>query len=314
MTVPGRAEIAATHEQIRDHVRRTPVVELDGVTLKLEMLQHAGSFKPRGAFATVLGGPELPRRLVAASGGNHGLAVAHVGAALGVPTDVFVPDIAAPVKVAAIRQRGATVHQQGENYAAALEASRRAAAGDGVLAIHAYDGPQTLHGQGTVGLELEEQAPDLDTVVVAVGGGGLIGGIAAWYAGTTTRVVAVEPERCPALHDALAAGEPVAAPVGGVAADALGASRVGDRGFAACRHADVASVLVTDEEIVSARSHLWRELRLAVEPAGATALAAVQAGRVDGARIGVVVCGANTDPSDLAGDGDDQFGRGRRRP
>jgi threonine dehydratase len=314
VSVPTRAEIRRTYAQVRDHVRPTPVVDLDGVTLKLELLQHAGSFKPRGAFATVLAAPAPPRRLVAASGGNHGLAVAHVGAALGIPTDVFVPDIASPVKVAAIHDRGATVHQGGANYAAAFEASQRVAAGDGVLAIHAYDGPRTLQGQGTVALELEEQAPDLDTVVVAVGGGGLIGGIAAWYAGTATRVVAVEPERCPALHDALEAGRPVPAAVGGVAADALGASQVGARGFAACSEAGVQSVLVSDEEIVGARQHLWHELRLAVEPAGATALAGVLSGAVGGDRIGVVVCGGNTDPSDLVGAERHGFGAGVQRP
>jgi threonine dehydratase len=298
--VPTGDDITAAARRIDGLVRRTPVVDLDGVTLKLEMLQHAGSFKPRGAFNTVLAQPARPARLVAASGGNHGLAVAHVGASLGIPTEVFVPEIAAPVKVAAIRARGATVHQGGADYAAALAASESVAAEDGVLAVHAYDAPLTLAGQGTVALELSEQAPDLDVVLVAVGGGGLIGGIAAWYAGTGTRVIAVEPELCPALHDALAAGEPVTAPVGGIAADALGASQVGLLGFAAAREA--VSVLVSDEEIASARRTLWRELRLAVEPAGATAYAALQAGAVDlrDQRVGVVVCGANTDPSDLA--------------
>jgi threonine dehydratase len=298
--VPTRDDIAAAARRIFGLVRRTPVVDLDGVTLKLEMLQHAGSFKPRGAFNTVLAQPSVPDRLVAASGGNHGLAVAHVGATLGIRTDVFVPEIAAPVKVAAIRSLGATVHQGGADYAAALAASDALATEDGVLAIHAYDAPLTLAGQGTLARELSEQAPDLDVVVVAVGGGGLIGGMASWYAGSGTRVIAVEPERCPSLHDAVAAGEPVPAPVGGIAADALGASQVGMLGFAAAR--DAVSVLVTDEDIVAARRTLWRELRLAVEPAGATAYAALQTGAVDvgDQRVGVIVCGANTDPSDLA--------------
>jgi threonine dehydratase len=300
VSVPTREDITTAARRIDGLIRRTPVVDLDGVTLKLEMLQHAGSFKPRGAFNTVLAQPSPPARLVAASGGNHGLAVAHVGATLGIPTDIFVPEIAAPVKVAAIRARGATVHQGGADYAAALEASESLAADDGVRAVHAYDAPLTLAGQGTVARELAEQSPDLDVVLVAVGGGGLIGGIAAWYAGTSTRVVAVEPELCPALHDALAAGEPVRAPVGGIAADALGASRVGLLGFAAAWEA--VSVLVSDEDIVAARRTLWRELRLAVEPAGATAYAALQTGVVDlrDQRVGVIVCGANTDPSDLA--------------
>jgi threonine dehydratase len=312
--VPDRADIVRTHELLGDRVRRTPVVDALGVTLKLELLQHAGSFKPRGAFATVLAEPTPPVRLVAASGGNHGLAVAHVGAALGIPTDVFVPDIASPVKVAAIRQRGAVVHQQGANYAAALEASRQAAAEPGVLSVHAYDGPRTLEGQGTLALELEQQAPDLDTVVVAVGGGGLIGGVAAWYAGTGVRVVAVEPEACPSLHDALAAGHPVPAPVGGVAADALGASQVGDRGFGACLAAQVEPLLVPDAAILDARRRLWSELRVVAEPAGATALAAVLAGRVRGERVGVVVCGANTDPGDLVAERHDDSMTGRGRP
>ena len=300
MDVPTRDDITTAAGRIGGLVRRTPVVDLDGVTLKLEMLQHAGSFKPRGAFNTVLAQPAPPARLVAASGGNHGLAVAHVGATLGIPTDVFVPEIAAPVKVAAIRARGATVHQGGADYAAALAASESMATEDGVLPVHAYDAPLTLAGQGTVALELSEQASDLDVVLVAVGGGGLIGGIAAWYAGTGTRVVAVEPELCPALHDALAAGEPVPAPVGGIAADALGASQVGLLGFAAAWEA--VSVLVSDEDIAAARRTLWHELRLAVEPAGATAYAALQTGAVDvrDQRVGVIVCGANTDPSDLA--------------
>jgi len=297
--IPTRDDINEAARQIDGLVRRTPVVDLDGVTLKLEMLQHAGSFKPRGAFSTVLSQESRPARLVAASGGNHGLAVAHVGATLGIPTEIFVPEIASPVKVQAIRDRGAAVHQGGADYAAALVASESLAAEDGVLAVHAYDAPHTLAGQGTVARELSEQAPDLDVVLVAVGGGGLIGGIASWYAGTGARVIAVEPEQCPALHDALAAGEPVPAPVGGIAADALGASQVGQLGFTAAR--DAISVLVSDDDIAAARRTLWRELRLAVEPAGATAYAALQTLAVDlhEQRVGVIVCGANTDPSDL---------------
>ena len=299
MDVPTRDDISTAAARISGLVRRTPVVDLDGITLKLEMLQHAGSFKPRGAFNTVLAQPSPPARLVAASGGNHGLAVAHVGASLGIPTDIFVPEIAAPVKVAAIRDRGATVHQGGADYAAALAASETLAGEDGVLAIHAYDAPLTLAGQGTVAMELSEQAPDLDVVVVAVGGGGLIGGIAAWYADTGTQVVAVEPERCPAMRDAMSAGKPVPAPVGGIAADALGATQVGQLGFAAARDAE--SLLVSEEDIAAARRTLWRELRLAVEPAGATAYAALQTGAVDfrDQRVGVIVCGGNTDPFDL---------------
>ena len=298
-----RGEIEAAYARIAGLVRRTPVLDWDGVVLKLEQLQHTGSFKPRGAFNTVLSAPARPERLVAASGGNHGLALAYVGSVLGIPTDVFVPEIASPVKVAGIRAHGATVHVGGENYAAALTRSFQAASAPGVLAIHAYDAPATLAGQGTVALELTDQAPGVDTVLVAVGGGGLIGGIASWY-GDGVRVVAVEPAGCPCLHDALAAGEPVVAPVGGLAADALGASRVGGLGLAACRAAGVESVLVSDADIAAARRELWGSLRLVVEPAGATALAAVRSGAyrpAAGERVAVLLCGANTDPADLTG-------------
>lgn len=305
MSVPTREDIEAAAARIDPYVRRTPTLESgEGVTLKLESLQHAGSFKPRGAFNTVLGQPERPQRLVAASGGNHGLAVAHVGAVLGIPTEVFVPAIASPVKIAAIRDRGATVRVGGENYAAALAASRQRADEPGTLAIHAYDALPTLAGQGTLARELTEQAPGLDVVFVAVGGGGLLGGVAAWYRGTGTRIVAVEPAACPSLHDALAAGRPVPAPVGGLAADSLGASQVGQSGFEAARAAGVTSVLVSEAQISAARHRLWREYRLAVEPAGATAYAAWEqsagSGELADARCAVIVCGANTDPSDLA--------------
>lgn len=300
-TIIGPAAIEEAAARIAGHVRRTPVVEASpGVVLKLELVQHAGSFKPRGAFNTVLSQPRTPARLVAASGGNHGLAVAHVGRALGIPTDIFVPDIASAVKVDAIRGRGATVHQGGDNYAAAFAASAEMAAEPGVLAVHAYDGPGTLAGQGTLARELEEQEPDLDLVVVAVGGGGLLGGIAGWYAGRVP-VVAVEPAGCPALHDALAAGRPVPAAVGGIAADSLGASQVGEWGFATAVSAGVSSVLVADDAIAAARRELWSSLRLATEPGGATAYAAVASGAIDvaGRRVGVVVCGGNASPADL---------------
>jgi threonine dehydratase len=299
--VPSREEIRATYERIRGYVRRTPTLEVDGLMLKLEQLQHAGSFKPRGAFNAVLSQPSPPAALVAASGGNHGLAVAYVGQTLGVPTEIFVPSIASPVKVAAIRAQGATVHVGGANYAAAMLASHDAAARPGVLAIHAYDDPHTLAGQGSVGLELEEQEPGLDAVVVAVGGGGLAGGIAAWYA-DRVQVVVVEPSGCPAMHDALAAGRPVPSTVGGVAADSLGASQAGERGLASLRAANAVSVLVDDADIVETRQWLWDDLRLVVEPAGAAALAAVRTGAwavPPGARVGVVLCGANTDPAEL---------------
>ncbi len=305
---PSRADIAAAADRISGLVRRTPVLEVgyDGrrtATLKLELCQHAGSFKPRGAFNTVLSADPSPERLVAASGGNHGLAVAFVGARLGIPAEIHVPTTASPVKVNGIRDRGADVVQTGDKYADALAASHRSAEQPGTLAIHAYDAPATVAGQGTVGMEIAEQVPDVDTVLVAVGGGGLLGGIAMWFNGRG-RVIAVEPQECPALHDALDAGEPVTAPVGGVAADALGASRVGNLGFAAARAAGVQSVLVADDDIRTARRWLWREVRVAAEPAGATALAALLSGAYQPdaeERVAVVVCGGNTDLADLSG-------------
>lgn len=306
MSVPTRERIAATAAAIAPYVRRTPVLDVvvagRPVTLKLELLQHAGSFKPRGAFATVLAAAERPDRLVAASGGNHGLAVAHVGATLGIPAEVFVPRTAPAVKVAGLRARGARVHQVGEAYAAAYDASRELAAAPGSLALHAYDAPLTLAGQGTLAAELEEQVGAVDTVVVAVGGGGLAGGIAGWYAGTATRVVAVEPVGCPTLHAALAAGAPVDVVPGGLAADSLGASRIGELGFAALR--DATSVLVGEDDVRAARRWLWDDLRVAAEPGGAAALAALTSGAyvpADGERVAVVVCGGNSDPSDLVG-------------
>lgn len=304
MSPPTRADIGAAAAAIAPYVRRTPVldVRLDRrrVTLKLELLQHAGSFKPRGAFATVLAAPGPPRRLVAASGGNHGLAVAHVGATLGIPAEIFVPETAPVVKVEGLRSRGAQVHLVGTTYAEAYADSLRLADEPGSLALHAYDAPLTLAGQGTLAAELEEQAGAVDTVLVAVGGGGLAGGIASWYAGSGTRIVAVEPVGCPTLHDALAAGQPVDVTPGGLGADSLGASRIGELGFASLR--DAHSVLVDSGAIVGARRRLWDETRLVAEPGGAAALAALLSGAYvpeEGERVAVVVCGGNTDPSDL---------------
>ncbi len=307
--VPTRAEVGAARERIAGYVRRTPVLDVDlpgagPVALKLELLQHTGSFKPRGAFLNVLDAVdagEAPGSLVAASGGNHGLAVAHVGAVLGVPTRIFVPSGAPAAKVGRLRTLGAEVTLSGATYADARAASTEAAAAPGALAVHAYDGRRTLAGQGTLGLELEEQVSTVDTVVVAVGGGGLVGGVAAWWAARAC-VVAVEPVGAPTLHAALDAGEPVDVTPGGLASDALGASRVGESGLASARRAGVRSVLVEPGDIAGARALLWRETRLAAEPGGATALAALTAGRYrpePGERVAVVVCGGNADPGDL---------------
>ncbi len=308
MSVPTYDDLRHAARLVAPWVRRTPVLEVEvaghPVVLKLELLQHTASFKVRGAFTSVLSAPERPRALVAASGGNHGLAVAYAGHSLGLPTRIFVPSTAPALKVEAITALGARVDQVGTTFAEALEASAEAAAEDGVLALHAYDAPATIAGQGTVGLEIAEQVPGVDTVLVAVGGGGLVSGVTLGLAGSSpgTTVRAVEPERCPTLHTALAQGSPVRVEVGGVAADALGASTIGEIAFATAREHGVTSTLVTDDDIVAARRWLWRHVRLAAEPAGATALVPLLTGAyapADGERVCVIVCGGNADPSGL---------------
>jgi threonine dehydratase len=280
--------------------------EFDGglaVTLKLELLQHAGSFKPRGAFNRLLSTERPAGGVIAASGGNHGAAVAYAARSLGLVAEIFVPAGTPSAKVARIASYGARVVQGGETYAEALTASRVRQAETGAMEIHAYDHADVLAGQGTVGREFEQDAPDLTHILVAAGGGGLIGGVAAWYAGSAA-VVSVEPEGCPALHDALRAGEPVNAPVGGLAADSLGARQVGALMFPIAQRFVGQAVLVADEAIVAAQRLLWDQFRLVAEPGGATALAALLSGRFvapAGARVGVVVCGANTDPAKVAG-------------
>jgi threonine dehydratase len=302
VTAPTRAQALAVRDLVVGHLRRTPTIEVEvpdvgPVTLKLELLQHTGSFKPRGAFAAVLTAPTRPRLLVAASGGNHGLAVAHVGAQLAIPTRIFVPRTAPEVKVAGLHHLGADVRQVGDGYAQALEASRVAAAEPGALAVHAYDEPATVLGQASLGLELDEDPHD--DVLVAVGGGGLLAGVAIGTR-TTSRVVGVEPTRCDCLAAALAAGRAVGTRPGGVAADALGASTIGAIALQVARRRGVRSVLVDDDEIREARRWLWRQVRVAAEPAGATALAALLAGRYrPSGRCLVVICGGNADPSDL---------------
>ncbi|MBB2911957.1 threonine dehydratase [Streptosporangium becharense] len=297
----GDVERAAA--RIAGRVRRTPVLEVSpGLFLKLEGTQHAGSFKTRGGFNRALSAGRLPETgLIAASGGNHGLAVAYVARSLGVRAEIFVPTVASPVKVEGLRALGAVVTQTGAVYAEAYEASAKRAGETGALDVHAYDQAEVVAGQGTVGLEVLEQTGGVDTVLVAVGGGGLIAGIVAAVAGRA-RVVAVEPELIPTMHRALAAGGPVGVEVGGVAADALGASRLGDIAYEIAGAADVHSVLVPDEAIVEARRELWRTCRVAAEYAGATAYAALMTGAytpAPGERVAVVVCGANTDPATL---------------
>jgi threonine dehydratase len=266
------------------------------LTLKLEQLQHAGSFKARGAFANLLLRAIPPAGVVAASGGNFGAAVAYAASRLEVRARIFVPRVASPPKIERIRSCGAELEVVGETYADALAASERCVESSGALAVHAFDQEETLLGQGTLGLELEEQAPGLDTVLVAVGGGGLIGGVAAWYGGAA-RVIGVEPEASPTLTRALAAGRPVDAPVGGVAADALAPRRVGELMFPIAQTLVHAVLLVSDPAIVAAQERLWDRLRVVAEPAGAAALAALLSGAyvpANGERIGVVVSGGNT--------------------
>ncbi|MET8384576.1 threonine/serine dehydratase [Streptosporangium canum] len=296
-------DVREAAERIAGYVRRTPVMEVSpGLLLKLEGTQHSGSFKVRGGFNRVLTAGELPEAgVIAASGGNHGLAVAYVARTLGVRAEIFVPAVSSPVKVAGLRALGARVTQTGAVYAEAYEASAKRAAESGALEIHAYDQAEVVAGQGTVGLEVLEQTGGVDTVLVAVGGGGLVAGITAAVAGRA-RVVAVEPELIPTLHRALEAGGPVPVEVSGVGADALGASRIGAIGYAVTAAAGVRSVLVSDEAIVEARREMWRSYRIAAEHAGATAFAALRSGAytpAPGERVAVVVCGANTDPATL---------------
>ena len=307
----SRERITATEKIIRPHIRRTPVIEGDGrdfgldyipLIFKLELLQHSGSFKARGAFANLLL-REIPQAgVVAASGGNHGAAVAFAAMKLGIPAKIFVPTVASPEKIARIRSYGAELVVTGNLYAEALAASDHYAAESGALKVHAYDQPETLLGQGSVGLELEQQSPHLDSLLVAVGGGGLIGGIASWYAGRI-KIVAVEPEAAPTLHNALQAGHPIDSPGGGVAADSLAPRQVGALMFPIAQEFVSGVTLVTDDAIQQAQQALWKVLRVVAEPGGAAAFAALLSGRYKpqpGERVGILVCGGNTTAVDFA--------------
>lgn len=301
-------DVAAAAQRIAGHVRRTPVIavgagELAGVplVLKLELLQRSGSFKARGAFNFLL--TTRPPRVVTASGGNHGLAVAVAAAALGIEAEVFVPTTTPATKLDGLRAAGAVVREFGAHYAEAAAAAVCDAEDRGVPYLHAYDHPAVVAGQGTAALELLADAPDVDTVLVAVGGGGLLGGTVAALGGGPTRAVGVEPQLCPTLHAALAAGAPADVEVGGVAVDSLGARRLGTLAFELISAAGARCVLVADEAIVEARSALWRTLRLAVEPAAAAALAALRCGAYQpapGERIALLVCGGNASPDGLS--------------
>ena len=308
-TTVNRAAIAATYDRIRPHVRRTPIIEIDagdfGLTprplvFKLELFQHTGSFKPRGALASLLSRPAPTAGVVAASGGNHGLAVAFAARKLGVRATIFVPSISAATKRQRISEMGAELIIAGERYADALAASREFAARTGALEIHAYDQPDTLLGQGSVALEIEEQCATtggLDTLLVAVGGGGLIGGMAAWFEGRT-RLIAVEPRLAPTLYRAFEAGQPVDAEAGGIAADSLAPRQIGALMFPLAQKFVEKCVLVEDDAIRDAQRALWRVMRVAAEPGGSAAFAALLSGAytpAPGERVGVVLCGANTD-------------------
>jgi threonine dehydratase len=321
--VVSQADVTAAAARIAPQVRRTPVVaESVGGRhwLKLEYLQLTGSFKARGAYNHLLAAGEAGRLpevgVVAASGGNAGLAFGYAAGQLGVPAEVFVPRTTPAMKLARLHATGATVVQHGTEYQEAYQAARHREAETGALFCHPYDQPAVVAGQGTLGLELVDQLGDqFDTVLVGVGGGGLMAGLAIALAGTAT-VVGVEPFAAATLAAALAAGGPVDVPVGGVAADSLGARRIGEIAYRAATGHQVGTRLVTDEAIMAARRLLWERWRIAVEPGGAAALAALAGGGYrpePDERVVVVLCGANTDPSDLATDaGAGEPGRGAR--
>ena len=308
-----RAAIARTERLVRPYVRRTPVLESNGAEfglasfplfLKLEQTQHAGSFKTRGAFANLLA-REIPRSgVVAASGGNHGAAVAYAARALGVPATIFVPRVSSPAKIERIRSYGVRLKIGGHRYEDARLAAERWNRKAHALSVHAFDQRETLLGQGTLAKELEDQVPHLDTVLVGVGGGGLIGGIAAWFRGRV-KLVGVEPEKAPTLTRALESGRPVDAPTeGGVAKDSLAPQRVGDIMFPIARRWVDRVVLVSDDAIVAAQKALWSTTRVVAEPGGAAAFGALIDGRYvprRGERVGVIISGANTDAVRLGG-------------
>ena len=300
-----REAIARIEPLIRPYVRHTPTIAVDGadfgltaapILLKLECLQHTGTFKARGAFTNLITRDVPQAGVVAASGGNHGVAVAYAAMRRGVKATIFVPKVSSPAKMQLIRRYRAELVVTGERYADALAASEVFMRETGAMPIHAYDQAETLLGQGTVGLEIEADTPKIDTLLVAVGGGGLVGGIAAWFA-SRIRIVAVEPEGAPTLYRALAAGEPVDAPAEGIAADSLAPRQVGRLMFPIAQKHVQRSVLVTDDAIRGAQKALWDHVRVVAEPGGAAAFAALLSGAYAPSaneRVAVLVCGANT--------------------
>jgi threonine dehydratase len=302
-SVIDRKDVETAGRRIAGRIRETPVLRSDDRTwFKLEYLQHAGSFKTRGMLNQIMAGDVPPAGIVAASGGNAGLAAAYAARELGVPAAVFVPVTAPPVKVAKLGKLGARVVQVGNEYAEAYEAATVEAEVTGALFCHAYDNPDMVAGNGTLGLELLSQVPDgFDTVLVAVGGGGLIAGVTAALR-DHARIVAVEPVTCAALHEALRHGGPIDVPVSGVAVDSLGARRAGTIAYELASAAGVTSVLVDDQAIVDARRQLWDDYRIVVEHGSAAAQAALTSGAyapAAGERVVVLLCGANTNPADL---------------
>lgn len=300
-------DIRLAAQRIAPYIRTTPVIQLEAgwfdvsgdTFLKLESLQVTGSFKPRGAFNRLLSEPIPPAGVIAASGGNHGIAVAYAARTLGVRAEIFVPSLATALKRKILADLGAQVVVAGNTYVEALAASETRAAESGALNVHAFDNAATVAGQGTIAMELDAQLPGIDTVLVSVGGGGFIGGICAWFSGRA-KVVAVEPEQCPTLNRALRAREPIDVETGGIAADSLGCRRIGSVPFSVLLPAVSDSVLVSDAQIREAQVTLWEKLRVASEPGGATALAALLSGayvRSPGEKIAVVICGGNADPA-----------------
>ena len=309
MTAPDDAvnpeKIAACEKIIRPYIRRTPVIAIDGADvglrlgklwLKLELMQHSGSFKARGAFTNLLTRKVPAAGVVAASGGNHGAAVAYAAMVLKLPAKIFIPCVSSQAKVQRIRDYGADLVIEGDRYADALAASEAWVERTGAMPVHAFDQDETMLGQGTIGIELDEQAPEIDTLLVSVGGGGLIGGLAAWYA-SRIKVVGVEPEAAPTLTKALQAGRPVDAEAGGIAADSLAPRRIGERVFPIAQRHVRETVLVTDDAIRKAQKALWHAARIVVEPGGVAAFSALLSGAYQpqsGERVAVVLSGGNT--------------------
>jgi threonine dehydratase len=300
-----REQIARCEKLIRPYVRRTPVIEINGadvgvnsprLSLKMESFQHSGSFKARGAFTNLLLRKVPAAGVVAASGGNHGAAVAYAAMTLKIPAKIFVPSVSSPAKIARIREYGADLVIEGDRYADALAASEAWVVRSGAMPVHAFDQYETMLGQGTVGQELTEQAPDIDTVLVPVGGGGLITGVAVWYGGAI-KIIGVEPFAAPTLTKALQAGRPVDAEAGGLAADPLAPQRIGEKVLPIAKSHVHRTVLVTDEAIRQAQKLLWDTLRVVAEPGGAAAFSALTSGAYkpqSGERVGVIVSGGNT--------------------